>query len=267
MRRHDRDAGQQRGPGGRGAVESAPRASRTTTTLSGSSVSASTRTSGVGRDEQLTTRGRVAEQGGERRHDVRMQAQFRLLDAHERRRVVVTQDGQQTQIPQGAVGQSRGRHGDAVFLQEHLDGAPLHDHVEVRQPVVELAGRFQKALLDRGRPCAACSEPGPGCSRPRPGSRWGDRMAVVRATEPDGRTTIPGRSGFCRTRASRLAASHRVVPYGIGPSIPETLAVTAPAPAPASAEPLAGSDGQWYDLHQYSLFHRHRTCRANHRFR
>ena len=29
---------------------------------------------------------------------------------------------------------------------------PFHDYVEVRQPVVELAGRFQKALLDRGRP-------------------------------------------------------------------------------------------------------------------
>ena len=65
-----------------------------------------------------------------------MQAQFGLLDAHQRRRVVVTEDRQEAEVPEGAVRQSHGGHGDAVFLQEHLDGAPFHDHVEIRQPVV-----------------------------------------------------------------------------------------------------------------------------------
>ena len=79
-----------------------------------------------------------------------MQAKLRLLDADERRGPRVTENGEQAEIAEGAIGQPRGGYRDVAFLEKYLDGAACDGQSVVIYAFVEFAQCFQQPTLRLG---------------------------------------------------------------------------------------------------------------------
>src|SRR5579862_201918 len=74
-----------------------------------------------------------------------MEAQLRLLQADQRRRVGIAEDGEQAEVAQRAVRKAGSGDGEVSLREEELDRPALHADVEVLHALVQVA-----QLLDDG---------------------------------------------------------------------------------------------------------------------
>ena len=72
-----------------------------------------------------------------------MEAEFGLFKADQRRRLGIAEDGEQAEIAQGAVRETRGGDTEVSFGEEDLNRATLHGYVEVVNTVVKILQSVQ----------------------------------------------------------------------------------------------------------------------------
>lgn len=111
-------------------------------------------------NDDLHASGGVLQEFRDGGQNVRVQTEFRFLNADQRRRRGVQQNRRQAQITQRAVRQAGGRDGVPAFLKKDLDSASLHTDIIVLNTAVELAESFEKLFLGVVIPAQAVQDEG-----------------------------------------------------------------------------------------------------------